>query len=126
MPVTNVVQTCVGCGEDVKDEMFVEAGVEGKIYHIRCFKCASCSREMKEYVERDGRFTCPNGGCVDDVRCLVCDKTVVGEYVKVGEQSFHMTCLACATCSKSLNGERFGVDGSKVSPVDAALPFRFV
>ncbi|XP_055350143.1 LIM/homeobox protein Lhx1-like [Paramacrobiotus metropolitanus] len=53
---------CFSCGEGICPSELVQRGPRGNIYHLRCFTCATCHKQLTTgdelYVIPDGKFVC--------------------------------------------------------------------
>ncbi|MBF0225556.1 MAG: hypothetical protein HQK76_08895 [Desulfobacterales bacterium] len=47
-----------------------------------------------------------------EIKCYQCKKPIVGNYIRIGDRSFHPDCFTCKYCKKPINGP-YQNDGSK-------------
>merc|ERR1711907_144942 len=94
---------CASCGRPIVGDC-IEAG--GNRYHPQCFCCTQCKKSFPDgkFVQENGRAYCQT--CFVNKKapkCVKCKNAVVGEGVSLENgDTYHSTCLTCATCATSL------------------------
>jgi len=94
--------------------------VDGKEFHQKCFACLVCSLQLdKIYGSKNGEYYCET--CYVDKfgkKCAQCAKVILGEGLRVGEESYHNDCFTCSNCPNPL--EQGSVHSIKGKPVCTA------
>ena len=111
--------------------------VDGKEFHQKCFACLVCSVQLdKIYGSKNGEYYCET--CYVDKfgkKCAQCAKVrdsvgqagfhiivlwqvILGEGLRVGEESYHNDCFTCSNCPNPL--EKGSVHSIKGKPVCTA------
>lgn len=104
-------ETCSRCRKDIsRSEAAVKA--MGKFFHIECFFCDQCQRELQggQFYEVNGEPLCES--CHNNTldKCAVCEKTITEKLLRATGKSFHPKCFTCCTCRIILDGKPFIVD----------------
>lgn len=113
-----VIGTCPVCKEPIRGGAVVEIEKLGGKLHKACFNCAECSKPLsgvpfnvhqqvpycKEcYFEKHGE------------KCAGCGKPISGGMVKCTLGVFHLECVVCSQCSKSIGKNTFSTEGGVIS-----------
>lgn len=78
--------------------------VDGKEFHQNCFACSQCSVKLESvYGSKGGEYYCES--CYLTLfgkKCAGCEKVILGEGLRFGEQNYHRVCFKCAVCDQAL------------------------
>jgi len=100
-------QTCGLCNNPVGGGAGAVRAL-ARLWHPQCFRCFNCSKQMKSFVEFDGRAFCKK--CylqLHGARCLVCQDPIEGKVLRAMGYSFHHQCFRCVACKVGLSGKQF-------------------
>ncbi|MES1904622.1 MAG: Four and a half LIM domains protein 5, partial [Paramarteilia canceri] len=97
---------------------------ENKSYHVECFKCDICEEDIgdgsffeidsqEQVIEEESGFekvvvvkknTLYCQKCFERNRheCYICQESLEGESLKIGDNFIHKDCFICALCEKPL------------------------
>jgi len=109
---------------DLEDIKFI---VDGKEYHKRCFSCEKCSVQLeKVYGNKDDRYYCePCYVELEAKHCSSCNKVILGDGLRFGEEAYHADCFSCSQCSSSLaQGTFHAIKGKPVCGACNELQFQ--
>eukprot|EP00727_Mastigamoeba_balamuthi_P004201 m51a1_g13779 putative transforming growth factor beta-1-induced transcript 1 protein (499) ;mRNA; r:291038-292831 len=106
-----VLPRCATCSLPIEDASYKVAG--GMCFHSDCFKCAECGMPIaSEFMRHEGRVYCvPDYSELFVKRCVACTRPLSsGVYIRLAEHSFHVECVTCRVCARSLKLDMFYLD----------------
>ncbi|GCB79103.1 hypothetical protein scyTo_0019491, partial [Scyliorhinus torazame] len=108
---TRPSEICTRCGKDMsRSEGAVKA--MGKLFHIECFVCDKCHKELQgqQFYDVNGEPLCED--CHNNTleKCAVCHEPITEKMLRATGKAFHPKCFTCNTCKKQLEGQPFIVD----------------
>jgi len=111
---------CAICNQVVEGE---EVGCKafGNVYHIACFNCVGCSKNLHgvEFYAVDSQPFCESCYLASLEKCVACGKVITDRILRASGKPYHPECFTCVTCKKMLDGCPFAVDDdNKVYCVD--------
>lgn len=114
---------CVKCTKPVLQD---PVNAEGSLYHRECFACDVCGRKISTQYRRNGnRIMCAPCFKKDLPQCPQCSRSVSGEAITAGGNTYHRTCFVCGTCRQPISA-RYSLDDKDNLVCDkcheAALP----
>uniref|UniRef100_A0ACB8E639 Actin-binding LIM protein 2 n=1 Tax=Sphaerodactylus townsendi TaxID=933632 RepID=A0ACB8E639_9SAUR len=89
---------CNNCGKACKGEVL---RVQKKYFHIKCFVCKACGRDLAEggFFVRQGDYICTlDYQRLYGTRCFSCDQFIEGEVVSALGKTYHPHCFVCVVC----------------------------
>jgi len=111
---------CAVCRQTMVGEMM---SVGGKTYHVKCFSCAKCKREIgtKPYFEVNGQNVCESCNPASG-RCAGCNQPVTGKVLVALDKKWHPEHFSCQRCQKPFpNGQFFEANGLPYCETDYYL-----
>mmetsp|Transcript_86510 Transcript_86510/g.218112 ORF Transcript_86510/g.218112 Transcript_86510/m.218112 type:complete len:452 (-) Transcript_86510:97-1452(-) len=109
---------CIMCGEEIKGGAVVEVEKLGGKMHRDCFKCGTCSKQLSgvPWMEHERMPFCKS--CYFEKhgeKCSACGKVIEGGMVKCSLGKFHVECVVCTTCNKSIGKAAFSTANGVIS-----------
>lgn len=102
---------CAVCNKVVEGE---EVGCKafGNVYHIACFNCVGCSKNLHgiEFYAVNSKPFCESCYFASLEKCVVCGKEITERILRASGKPYHPECFRCFTCKKMLDGCPFAVD----------------
>jgi len=114
---SKVRTTCSKCRNviDLEDTKLI---IDGRELHKKCFVCAKCFVQLDKGVfgKKDGRYYCePCYIELEGKHCTTCNKVIIGEGLRFGEEMFHKECFSCSKCQGPLDqGSVHAIKGKPV------------
>lgn len=113
---TATSENCAKCGQSIQGEHLL---ARGKVWHMNCFRCESCSTNITgEFFEAGGKTLCIP--CHErDFRCTKCNKPLTGEYFVGDGHMFHPECVDkkfCAKCNGDITTHNINALGKNWHP----------
>lgn len=106
---------CARCSKPVVGSVFEALG---KSYHVDCFRCAHDDMPIPEnedfHQHNDAVYCTKHFQDLFLETCETCKKSVVGQFVKVLDKTYHSDCFKCSNCSDTLLSGKFNVFGSNL------------
>ncbi|XP_048365684.1 actin-binding LIM protein 2 isoform X5 [Sphaerodactylus townsendi] len=103
---------CNNCGKACKGEVL---RVQKKYFHIKCFVCKACGRDLAEggFFVRQGDYICTlDYQRLYGTRCFSCDQFIEGEVVSALGKTYHPHCFVCVVCRQRFPpGDRVTFNG---------------
>ncbi|KAG5518374.1 hypothetical protein PMAC_003171 [Pneumocystis sp. 'macacae'] len=91
---------CNGCNSTIEEGSVVAFG--GHIWHVNCFRCAKCNRQVNHNSDVlllfDGSPVCDKCSC----NCKVCNKHIDGFAIMTGNETYHSECFQCDLCRRKI------------------------
>ncbi|KTW27830.1 uncharacterized protein T551_02797 [Pneumocystis jirovecii RU7] len=91
---------CNGCNLTIEEGSVVAFG--GHIWHVGCFRCAKCNRQVSHNSDVlllfDGSPVCDKCSC----NCKVCNKHIDGFAIMTGNETYHSECFRCDACKRKI------------------------
>jgi actin-binding LIM protein len=92
--------SCEACKKKCKKEA---VKLEEKYYHVACFTCAKCKKQLKvdNFYTKDNAHYCPDDyHLLFVVNCSECGKPAEGNVINVRGETYHQDCFCCSKCGK--------------------------
>lgn len=85
--------------------------IEGKSYHVACFRCSEDQVPISEtdpFHVHEGRVYCVSHFQERFLqRCSACQKPLWGQFVQVLTKTYHSECFKCSSCGCALSSGQF-------------------
>ena len=94
---------CGKCNKPITTKVY---SALNKFWHLECFSCEKCGGDFKNesFVEHDGK---PYHQKCYQILCVVCEKSVMGQYFVVeGTKALHKECLEAYKAKQSPEKEK--------------------
>jgi len=103
---------CAGCGHGIAGEIMT---AEGKQYHMECFICEACGKQVKNFFMIQDRRICKPCRDTKLPKCAACRQPIAAEFMNAMGKKFHpQCCVGCRYCGGMIEGEFFIQDGHAV------------
>jgi len=109
---------CLVCNQEIKGGAVMEIEKLGGKVHKDCFNCKSCSKPLKGIpwnAHERSIFCKPCYSEQHGERCTGCSKPIEGGMMNCALGKFHVECVICATCKKSIGKASFSTAGGAIS-----------
>ncbi|XP_004382419.1 zyxin [Trichechus manatus latirostris] len=84
----------------------------GQLFHITCFICHQCSRQLQgqQFYSLEGSPYCE--GCYTETleKCSTCGQPITERMLRATGRAYHPNCFTCVLCACPLEGTSFIVD----------------
>jgi len=110
--------SCAMCSEKIRGGKVVEIKELGGKLHGACFKCSKCSTSLVGGTYKvQSRSPFCTGCFLEEFgeTCKACSKVIDGASVSCGLGKFHVDCLVCCTCNKSIGKAPFSTAGGVIN-----------
>ncbi|XP_022694162.1 lipoma-preferred partner homolog [Varroa jacobsoni] len=107
------IGSCVECQHEVLNDGSGCSAMD-KVYHISCFKCHVCKRELqgKAFFAVQGQPYCEEDYLDTLEKCTACQKPILERILRATGRPFHPACFSCLVCGRGLDGVPFTVDAA--------------
>jgi len=105
--------SCVHCGLKIIGEG-TGCSAMGRLYHIQCFKCAECGRQLQglPFFAVEGSPLCEADYMNTLEKCCKCFQPILERILRATGKPYHPSCFTCVACNNSLDGIPFTVDAT--------------
>lgn len=102
---------CAKCNGVVEGEQ-VGCKAFGKIFHIKCFCCETCGKNVHgiQFYAINEKPYCEQCYLDSLEKCVVCGEVITDKILRASGKAYHPRCFVCCVCTKSLDGVPFTVD----------------
>jgi len=111
---------CKSCHKDIEIETACVVAFnlgEEAFWHPACFRCYKCRELLMNLIffHYDGQIYCGRHYAENvKPRCAACDEIILyGEYVKAGDQCYHVQHFCCWICDAELSGKQHLVEAQQ-------------
>lgn len=111
--IDDLAAACCKCGLKITGQFTV---YEDKKYHVNCFLCFKCNKEIKESIvfELNNKPICVDCHTLNQLqtasKCRKCTKPILETVITFKNAEYHDACFTCHGCQKKLNGQSIYTD----------------
>lgn len=108
---------CSVCSEVINGTKSIINLENGMILHTNCLSCFECTKILMKGHQKvlDGKVFCRRCYSVASERvCQICNKIIIGPFVKAHKKYYHFNHFTCSVCKKVLNGKNYVIHHNKL------------
>lgn len=112
-----ILPKCYVCNETINGiKAFINLE-DDIVVHTNCLSCFECSKVLMKGHQKvlEGKIFCRRCfSFVSERICQICNKVIIGPFIKAHKRYYHQNHFICTVCKKILNGNNYIIHHNKL------------